>query len=157
MAWTRRDSLIHAPLGAAVHFGRGARLRVGGVFCRFNLVGADADGKAWLLWQDECGAQRRKQWQQGRASHHFARQRCEAMLVCCTVAARLLWRRLASNERLQIDECYETAVLLAQVASRPARGFMRTPAQTQPRASSSSRVPPEARPPARCNAQLPVP
>ena len=75
MAWTRRDNSIHAPLGAAVYFRRGARLRVGGVFCRFDLVGADADGKAWLLWQNECGAQRREsqQWQQRRASHHFAR------------------------------------------------------------------------------------
>ena len=70
MAWMRRDNLIHAPLGAAVHFGRGARLRVGGVFCRFNLVRADADGKACLCLWHECGAQRRKsqQWQ-GRASH----------------------------------------------------------------------------------------
>ena len=58
MAWTRRDNSIYAPLGAAVHFGRGARLC--GVFCRFNLVGTDADGKAWLLWQNECGAQRRE-------------------------------------------------------------------------------------------------
>ena len=49
MAWTRRDNSIYAPLGAAVHFGRGARLRVGGVFCRFNLVGADADGKVSRL------------------------------------------------------------------------------------------------------------
>ena len=53
MAWTRRDNLIHAQLGAAVHFRRLARLRVSGVFCRFNLVGTDADGKAWLLWQNE--------------------------------------------------------------------------------------------------------
>ena len=73
MAWTRRDDLIHAPLGAAVHFGRGARLRVGGVFCRFNLVGTYADGKVLPRRQHECGAQRREsQWQE-RASHHFAR------------------------------------------------------------------------------------
>ena len=74
MAWTRRDNSTYAPLGAAVHFGRGARLRVGGVFCRFNLVGADADGKVCLSLWHECGAQRGEgQQSQGRASHHFAR------------------------------------------------------------------------------------
>ena len=73
MAWTRRDNLIYAPLGAAVHFGRGARLCVGRVFCRFNLVGTDADGKACLLYlrRHECGAQRRESQQWQRASHCF--------------------------------------------------------------------------------------
>ena len=64
---TERDGLR-----AGIHFGRGARLRVGGVFRRFDLVGADADGKAWCLWRHECRARREQQWQQERASHHFA-------------------------------------------------------------------------------------
>jgi len=71
MAWTRRDHSISAPLGAAVHFGRGALGRLGGVVRGVDLVRADADGKAWLLWQNECGARREQQWQQERASHCF--------------------------------------------------------------------------------------
>ena len=66
---------------------------------------------------------------------------------CCTVAARLLWRWSASNERLQIDEfCENAGGLLAQARSGLEGGFSATPAQTQPRASSSSRTPPEERP-----------
>jgi len=60
MAWTRRDNSISAPRGAAVHFGRGALGRRGGVVRGVDLVRADADGKAWLLWRHECGAQRRE-------------------------------------------------------------------------------------------------
>ena len=63
MASTRRDNAISAPLGAAVHFGRGALGRRGGVVRGVDLVRADADGKAWLLWQNECGAQRRESQQ----------------------------------------------------------------------------------------------
>ena len=54
---------LSAPRGAAVHFGRGALGRRGGVVRGVDLVGTDADGKAWLLWQNECGAQRRESQQ----------------------------------------------------------------------------------------------
>ena len=63
MAWTRRDDLIHAPLGAAVHFRRDAIGRRGGVVRSVDLVRADANGKTWLLYlrRHKCGAQRREQ------------------------------------------------------------------------------------------------
>ena len=66
---------------------------------------------------------------------------------CCTVGARLLWRCLAIDERFQIDECCEkSGAFWLKLASQPGRGFMGTPAKTQPRASSSSRTSPEERP-----------
>ena len=61
MASTRRDNAISAPLGAAVHFGRGALGRRGGVVRGVDLVRADADGKVLPRRQHECGAQRREQ------------------------------------------------------------------------------------------------